>query len=314
MNAQQKMLWIFGGIFALLVLASLIGWLLSRRTNSASGRAVVNNLNARVRAWWWLVLVFGSVAVLGKVAALALFGFISFFAFREFMTLTPTKPGDYRALFLGFFVLIPTQYYLIGVEWYALFTIFIPVYGFLLLPSFSALAEDTENFIVRVAEIQWAVMLAIYCISHAPALLMLNIPGYEGQNVLLLLFLLLIVQMSDVLQYVFGKLFGKRKIAPVVSPSKTVEGFVGGAVSATALGAALWWITPFKPWQAAGMAFIIVLMGFLGGLTLSAVKRSLGAKDWGTLIEGHGGVLDRMDSVCFAAPIFFHLTRYFFTP
>jgi phosphatidate cytidylyltransferase len=123
----------------------------------------------------------------------------------------------------------------------------------------------------------------------------------------------MVVQLSDVFQYVFGKLFGKHKIAPTVSPSKTVEGFVGGALSAVLVGAGLWWITPFTPLQSAAIAFVIVIMGFLGGLVLSGVKRSLGAKDWGTMIKGHGGMMDRMDSVSFAAPIFFHITRYFFT-
>lgn len=211
-----------------------------------------------------------------------------------------------------FFVLIPAQYYLIAIEWYALFTIFIPVYGFLLLPSLSVLAEDIENFLERSAKIQWGIMVTIYCISHVPALLLLAIPGYAGQNALLLFYFLLVVQASDVLQYIFGKLLGKTKIAPVVSPAKTVEGFVGGALGATLVGAGMWWITPFTPLQAAGIAFVTVLMGFLGGLVLSAVKRSVGAKDWGTMIEGHGGMMDRMDSVSFAAPIFFHLTRYFF--
>jgi phosphatidate cytidylyltransferase len=156
-------------------------------------------------------------------------------------------------------------------------------------------------------------MVTVYCISHVPALLLLEIPGYAGQNALLLFYLLLVVQMSDVLQYVCGKLFGKTPIAPVVSPAKTVEGFVGGAAGAILIGVGMWWITPFTPLQAAGIASVVVLMGFLGGLVLSAVKRSLGAKDWGAVIEGHGGMLDRMDSVSFAAPIFFHLTRYFFT-
>jgi phosphatidate cytidylyltransferase len=151
-------------------------------------------------------------------------------------------------------------------------------------------------------------------LSHAPALLMLDIPGSAGQNALLLLYLLLVVQMSDVMQYVCGKLWGTTKIAPVVSPSKTVAGFVGGGLAASGIGAALWWITPFAPWAFAAMAAIIVIMGFLGGLTLSAVKRSLGAKDWGVMIEGHGGMLDRLDSVYFAAPVFFHTTRYFYTP
>jgi len=313
MSIHYKFYWLIGGIVLLLMAATVIGKLLRIRVKSEGGIAVVDNLNARVRAWWSMVIVFTVAAVLGKNATLVLFAIISFFALREFVTLTPTRAGDHRALSLAFFVLIPAQYWLIGIYWYELFSIFIPVYGFLLLSSLSALAQDTENFLARNAKIQWGIMAAIYCISHAPALLLLDIPGYAGQNALLLFYLVLVVQISDVLQYVFGKLFGKTKIAPVVSPSKTVEGFVGGAASATAIGGAMWWITPFSPLQATGMAFVIVLMGFLGGLTLSAVKRSLGVKDWGMMIRGHGGMMDRMDSVVFAAPIFFHLTRYFFT-
>ncbi len=312
MSAQDKFIWLIGGIAAFLLLASIAGWLLGRRVKGDDAHAVIDNLNARVRAWWIMVAVFAVAFLLGKVATIVLFALVSFFALREFVTLTPTRAGDHRALSLAFFVLIPVQYSLIGIDWYALFSIFIPVYAFLLLPSLSALAQDAEHFLERTAKIQWGIMVTIYCISHVPALLLLDIPGYAGQNALLLFYMLLIVQMSDVLQYVFGKIFGKTKIAPVVSPSKTVEGFVGGAAGATLIGAAMWWITPFTPLQAAGMAFVTVLMGFLGGLVLSAVKRSLGAKDWGTMIRGHGGMMDRMDSVSFAAPIFFHLTRYFF--
>lgn len=314
MTAQDKFFWLMGGIVVILVVASIASWILGLRVKSESGLAVVDNLNARVRAWWILVVIFAVAFLLGKVATIVLFALVSFFALREFLTLTPTRAGDYRALSLAFFVLIPAQYYLIGIAWYELFSIFIPVYGFLLLPSLSVLTQDAEHFLERSAKIQWGVMVTIYCISHVPALLLLDIPGYTGQNALLLFYMLLVVQMSDVLQYVFGKIFGKTKIAPVVSPSKTVEGFVGGAVGATLIGAGMWWITPFTPLQAAGMAFITVLMGFLGGLVLSAVKRDLGAKDWGTMIKGHGGMMDRMDSVSFAAPVFFHLTRYFFTP
>jgi phosphatidate cytidylyltransferase len=142
--------------------------------------------------------------------------------------------------------------------------------------------------------------------------LLLHIPGYQGQSLLLMLYLLLVVQISDVLQYVFGKLFGRHKLAPRVSPSKTVEGLVGGGLSAIAIGACMWWITPFTFWGSAGMSLVIVLAGFLGGLALSAVKRSIGAKDWGSMIEGHGGILDRLDSVTFAAPIFFHIVHYAF--
>jgi phosphatidate cytidylyltransferase len=209
---------------------------------------------------------------------------------------------------------LPIQYVLIGIEWYGLYSIFIPVYGFLLLPIISAWRGDPQRFMDRVAEVQWGLMTSVFCVNHVPALLTLDIPGYEGRQLLLVAFLVIVVQSSDVLQYVSGKLFGRTMIAPTLSPSKTVEGFVGGVSSATALGAMLWWITPFKPLQAAGMALAITLMGFFGGLVMSAIKRDRGVKDWGHMINGHGGMLDRMDSVIFAAPIFFHLTRYWFTP
>jgi phosphatidate cytidylyltransferase len=156
-------------------------------------------------------------------------------------------------------------------------------------------------------------MISVFCLSHVPALLGLTIPGYEGHNLLLIAFLILVVQSSDVLQYIWGKLLGRHKIAPELSPSKTVEGFVGGVGSATLLGSLLWWITPFTPWQAGAIALVISLMGFFGGLVMSAIKRDRGVKDWGWMIEGHGGVLDRLDSVIFAAPVFFHMTRYWWT-
>lgn len=176
----------------------------------------------------------------------------------------------------------------------------------------SALTQDTREFLSRNARINWALMVCVYGLSHAPALLTLDIPGYRGQNALLLFYFLLVVQISDVLQYVVGKLFGRRKIAPVLSPSKTVEGFVGGGLLATLCGAALYRVTPFGFGAAFLMSLAIVLAGFVGGLVLSAVKRSLGAKDWGVMIAGHGGMLDRVDSVCFAAPVFFHLVRYLY--
>ena len=173
------------------------------------------------------------------------------------------------------------------------------------------MAGDTADFLERAAKIQFGLMICVYCLSYAPALLMLRIPGYEGEGAKLLLFLVIVVQASDVLQYVFGKLFGRRKIAPAVSPNKTWEGFVGGIAAATLLGTALWWATPFTPLQAAGLSLVITLMGFAGGLVMSAIKRDRGVKDYGTLVVGHGGVLDRIDSICFAAPVFYHLTVFF---
>src|SRR4029077_16521040 len=153
----------------------------------------------------------------------------------------------------------------------------------------------------------WGLMVWGFSLSHVPALLGLRIAGYESRNLLLIAFLVVVVQSSDVLQYIWGKLLGRRSIAPALSPSKTVEGFVGGVASATVLGALLWWMTPFAPWQAGTIALLINLMGFFGGLVMSAIKRDRGVKDWGWMIDGHGGVLDRLDSVIFAAPVFFHI-------
>ncbi len=181
------------------------------------------------------------------------------------------------------------------------------------MPIIAAIRADTTRFMERVAVTQWALMLSVFCVSHVPALITLHIPGYEGRGLLLIAFLVIVVQSSDVLQYVWGKLYGKHRIAPTLSPSKTWEGFLGGVGTATLLGAALWWITPFNPLQAGAMALVVTLMGFFGGLVMSAIKRDRGVKDWGSMIEGHGGMLDRLDSVIFAAPIFFHLTRYFWT-
>lgn len=311
---DSTVLGLLGGVIAILTAASVIGYTLGRRVKTEAGRATVENLNARVKAWWVMVAIFGVAMAAGRSVTLVLFALTSFYCLREFITLTPTRPADHRAVAVAFYVFIPLQYWLIHVDWISMMTILIPVYAFLALPALAVLAGDTTDFLERSAKLQWGLMLTVFCISHAPALLMLEIPGFEGRAVLLLFFLIAVVQFSDVMQYVFGKLFGRRKVAPLVSPSKTWEGLVGGGLSAALAGMALWWITPFSPWQAGLMSLVIVSAGFLGGLVLSAIKRSMGVKDWGTMIEGHGGALDRMDSVTYAAPFFFHITHYFFVP
>ncbi|CAM3755053.1 hypothetical protein CCOS865_04949 [Pseudomonas reidholzensis] len=300
---------LFAGIGALLLLASVIGRLLKWRAGSAP-HAVIDNLNARINAWWVMVLVIGIAFLFGKYGVIVLFYCVSFYALREFMTLTPTRRGDYPALVAAFYVALPVQYLLIAMDWYGLFSIFIPVYLFLFLPILASFGGDTTRFLERASKVQWGLMIAVYCLSSVPALMTLDIPGFEGRNLLLIAWLILVVQISDVLQYVCGKLFGKRKVAPNLSPSKTLEGLLGGVALATLVGALLCWITPFNFWQAALMALTVNAMGFFGGLVMSAIKRDRGVKDWGHMIEGHGGMLDRMDSVCFAAPVFFHFVRY----
>ena len=306
---------LFGGVLGVLVLASTVTALLRWRIARGGPHAVIDNLAARVSAWWWMIGVLGVAFAAGRTAIVVLFYLLSFFALREFITITTTRRGDHRAIVAAFFVFLPLQYVLVYIGWYGLFSIFIPVYAFLILPILSALSAETTRFLERCAGVQWAVVICVFCISHVPALLTLPIPGFEDRNLLLIAFLVIVVQGSDVLQYVWGKLLGKTRIAPLLSPSKTVEGFIGGVASATALGASLWWITPYgSPWKAGLIALVIALMGFLGGLVMSAIKRDRNIKDWGHMIQGHGGMLDRLDSVVFAAPIFFHVTRYWWVP
>ncbi len=298
------------GVFTVLAIASLIGGVLAMRVGDGPSQSVIENLNARIWAWWVMIALLGLAFLWGRPGVTILFAICSFNALREFITLTNARRADHWMLAAVFFVVLPLQYVLVYTDWYGFYTVLIPVYVFLLMPVISALRGEVGNFLIRVAEVQWAAMVTIYFVSHVPALLSLNIPGFEAQNIQLVAFLIIVVQASDVLQYVWGKLLGRTKIAPSLSPSKTVEGFVGGVASATLLGACLWWVTPFTFWQAGLMSLIIALMGFFGGLVMSAIKRDRGVKDWGDVITGHGGFIDRLDSVIFAAPIFFHLTRY----
>ncbi|MDR1848967.1 MAG: phosphatidate cytidylyltransferase [Zoogloeaceae bacterium] len=310
---SHTLLLIFAGIAGCLLVASAIGLLLRICLKDGRTNPVILNLNARINAWWVMVLVLALAFWGGNTAVIVLFAFISLQTLREYISITYTRRGDYRALLWCFFFFLPLQYGLIGAGWYGLFSILIPVYAFLLLPISSSLGVDTTRFLERAAKVQWGLMICVYCLSHVPALLILDIEGFEGRNLQLIVFLLLTVQSSDVFQYVWGKLLGRHKLAPEISPSKTLEGLVGGVLTSTAVGAALWWITPFLWWQAALIALIINVLGFFGGFVLSAIKRDRGIKDWGHMIEGHGGMLDRVDSISFSAPIFFHILRYWWT-
>ena len=301
---------LLAGVVVLLLVATIVGDVLKRKLSPAGDSPVIENLNARIAAWWAMVILLGLAFFAGRVGVVALFALCSFAALREFLTLTVHNRGDHWSLLAGFFVVLPLQYYLLLIDWYGLYSIFIPVYAFLILPVISALRGTTKNYLVRISETQWALMICVYCISHVPALLYLQIPGFDGRNVILIAYLIFVVQLSDVLQYVWGKLLGRTRIAPSLSPSKTWEGLIGGVLSASAIGTALWWMTPFSPAEAAGMCLLVTLMGFFGGLVMSAIKRDRGIKDWGHLIAGHGGFLDRLDSVIFAAPVFFHVTRW----
>jgi len=307
----DSFLFLLGCVLAVLLVASAIGQFLKFKAGPDGPDLTIENLNARINAWWVMVGLTALAFSAGNTGVVILFALCSFAALREFLTLTNTRVSDHWAIAAAAFIVLPIQFIAVGMNWYGFYSIFIPVYAFLLMPIDSMLSGETDNFLIRIAEAQWALMISVFCVSHVPALLSLNIADFEGRNLFLIFFLVVVVQSSDVFQYVWGKLLGNHKIAPKVSPSKTWEGLIGGVVTSSLLGASLYWITPFTVMQAVGMSIVITLMGFLGGLVMSAIKRDRGVKDWGHLIAGHGGFIDRLDSVIFSAPIFFHIVRFY---
>ena len=316
---------LLGVVLAILAVSTAIGQMLKRQPDSAIHPAVVRTFNSRVQAWWLLCTSVALAFLCGRGATIILFFFVSFWALREFITLTPTRLGDHRALFWVFFVLTPLQYVLVflGPEMYGLYSIAIPVYGFLFIPARIALSGDYKRFLERAAKIQAALLICVYTLSFAPALLDMDLVQYDaegnatpwenGNPAGLLFYFLFIAQLGEVMQYFWSQFLGRHVIAPEINSTRTWEGFCGGIASTTFVGILLWWATPFNYWQSACMAAVIAVLGFAGGMTMSAIKRDRGVQDYGTLVEGHVGVLDRIDSICFAAPVFFHLTKYFFT-
>jgi phosphatidate cytidylyltransferase len=294
--------------FGLLIGFTLFGEYLRSRVPAGQQSAMVEAYSTRLTSWWAMVILF-SLALLGGITGVViLFAFASFAALREFYTFSAKAKADHLALALAFFVVLPVQFALIWLGRDDIFTVFIPVYAFLMLPMVSVLRGDPSRFLIRVSETQWGLMICVYCVSHVPALITLDFPGYEERSVLLIAFLVMVVQIGDLLDIFFGRRIGRTRIAPGLSP-RTWEGFVCGVIGAAIAGGMLYWITPFGPLAAMGMAAIASISGHFGSLVLTAIKRDKGVGDWSHLIPGQGGLLDQLDSVIFAAPVFFHLTH-----
>jgi phosphatidate cytidylyltransferase len=297
-------------VLGVLVIASVAVAALQR---ARSGKDF-SELSARVRAWWIMAAVFFAAIVVSNRISLVFFALMSFWAMKEYVTLLKTRPADHHALVLTFLA-IPIQYLWIALNppWYGMFIIFIPVYMMLALPVRMVLSKETKGFVESASQIQWGLMIFVFGLSHMAYLLTLPTIGDSAANGrTLVLFLVFVVEMSDVLQYIWGKTLGRHKIIPTVSPNKTWEGFVGGIASAMLLSLAIRFLTPFSIRETLIVSFLITVAGFCGGAVMSAVKRDFGVKDFGSVIPGHGGMLDRVDSLCYAAPIFFHYVRYFY--
>ena len=266
----------------------------------------------RTKSWWWMVAIVFFALSIPQSYSIAFVGFLSYLALKEFLSITPVRRSDRKVIFWGY-LSIPIQYFWISMEWYGMFIIFIPVYVFLYLPMVMVLNGDTKSFIRSAGVIHWALMLTVFCISHIGYLLVLEPINKEAGSIGLVLFILVMTQANDIAQYLWGKSIGKTKIIPKVSPNKTVEGFLGGVGTVLVLSVALAPVlTPLTFYQSLIAGLIISLSGFIGDLVISSVKRDLNIKDTGKLIPGHGGILDRLDSLIFTAPLFFHFVYYLY--
>lgn len=295
-------------IFCILALASIIVyWQKANKPNDNSDELV-----KRVNTWWYIALVFAIVLIASAKAAIIILGIVSFLAFKEFLTLIPTRRADNRVLFWAYLA-IPLQYYWAATAWYGMFIIFIPVYIFLLLPMRMVLAGDTDGFLHSAGIINWGLMTTVFSLSHMAYILALSQPPtatYNGATILF--FLVVLTQLNDVAQYLWGKSLGDKKIVPLVSPNKTWAGFIGGVVTTTLLSFLIApYLTPLTSLQSIMAGIIIGIAGFIGDVVISAVKRDIGVKDSGNLLPGHGGLLDRLDSLTYTAPLFFHFIYYF---
>jgi phosphatidate cytidylyltransferase len=300
-------LWTLAAIYGLLVLSSGIIYTLAWCQPQVDHR----ELKQRIQSWWVIVVLFTG-AIAHRTVALFCFGFLSFLALKEYLSVIPTRRVDRRVLIWAYVAMV-LQYFWICIGWYGMFLIFIPIYAFLFLTMWIVLSGETEGFLKAVSTLQWGLFLTVYTISHLAYLLRLPAAGSATGGLGLLVYLVVLTEVNDIAQYIFGKWLGRHKIIPKVSPGKTVEGLIGGVLVTTGLAIALSpLLTPFSLVHALCLGLLLSLTGFVGDVTVSALKRDLGIKDSGTLIPGHGGVLDRIDSLTYTAPIFFHFTVYFY--
>lgn len=299
--------WALAAIFAVLVAATLLVVLLGRLRPGLD----LGEVRLRVRTWWLMAAVFTLAIAASRNVSLVFFGLVSFLALREYLSLIPTRPAD-RGVVLWAYLAIPVQYFWVFDEWYGMFIIFIPVYAFLLLPLRMVLIGETAGFLRAAGTLHWGMMVTVFAISHLAYLLILPAAGNpHGGGAGLVLYLVVLTQLNDVAQFVWGKSLGRHPVLPKVSPKKTVEGLLGAMVTTLALAVALApYLTPLTRAESVAAGLLVGLGGFVGDVVISAVKRDLGIKDSGTLLPGHGGILDRIDSLTYTAPLFFHLVKY----
>jgi phosphatidate cytidylyltransferase len=314
LDANQQVGLLFVILFGALMLASTVAGLMRLRDRGAEVAERQSRLHRDLRALWVGATLFWLAWMSGALGATLLFGVLSFLALREYITLLATRRSDHRSLILAFFVVLPLQYMLVGNRHFDIFSVFIPVYMFLAVPVVSALAGDPERFLERNAKIQWGIMVCVFGLSHAPALLLLEFPNFTGRGAFLLFFLVMVVAFAQIVQEAASRHLRRRPVARHIDRSFSYRAFALGVLSAGLLGAALFWITPFKAPQALAMAMIAGGSGTLGDFVMRALKKDAGVSYWGNAasVTGAVGLLDRVAALCFAAPVFFHSVRWYF--
>jgi phosphatidate cytidylyltransferase len=314
LSVGEQVALLFVTVFGALVLATTAWFLLSLREMPEASQRSHERFGRDLRAVWFGAVVFWLAWMSGPVGAALLFGTLSFLALREFITLMHTRRADHRGLLLAFFGVLPLQFVFAGGRWFDLFTVFIPVYVFLAIPVVSALAGDPQRFLERNAKIQWGIMVCVYGLSHAPALLLLEFPGFRGGGAFLLFFLVVVCAAAQIVQEAASRRLRAIPTARHIDRSFSMRAWALGVAAAGFVGTAMYWSTPFKPLQALVLAVVASGAGTLGELVMRALKRDAGVTNWGnaSALTGAVGLLDRVSPLAFAAPIFFHLTRWYF--
>jgi phosphatidate cytidylyltransferase len=312
---RQQVALLFVLLFGLLGAAGLWSFFRSLRPADTTEHLKRVQRLRNLRALSMGSLLFWVCWASGAFVSTLLFGVVSFLALREYVTLTHTRRGDHRSLLLAFFVVLPFQYVLVGTRHYDLFMVFIPVYMFLAIPVVSAFGNDPERFLERTAKIQWGIMVCVYGLSHAPALLLLSLPRYNDRGPFLVLYLVAVVVTAQLVQRKATGWLQRQPSAPAISHSFSARAWLIGAFAAAWVGALLYWATPLQPIPALLLGFVAGGSGTLGELVMKALKRDAGVRTWGAgaSVTGAVGLLDRVAPLCFAAPVFFHATRWHFS-
>ena len=314
LTVSQQVGLLFVALFGALLMATLVAFSRGVRADTPERIAASEQFTRDLRAVWAGAVLFWIAWVSGPVGSMLLFGAVSFFALREFVTLTHTRRADHRSLLLAFFVVLPTQYVLVGTRQFNAFTVFIPVYVFFAIPVVSALANDPFRFLERTAKIQWGITVCVYGMSHAPALLLLDLPEYRERGAFLVLWLVAVVAAAQLAQESASRRLRRRPVARAISRSFSWRAWLVGAAAAGLTGLLLYWVTPFNPLAAVAMGVVAGASGTFGEFVMKALKRDAGVRNWRgkSSVTGAVGLLDRVAPLCFAAPVFFHSVRWYF--